>query len=67
LDDVEMSEEDKKKIAYSNYVDSMLSKNFKESMIFLMEMGYLDFKLNEQLLQKYNGKLEVVCNYLASV
>jgi hypothetical protein len=23
--------------------------------------------LNEQLLQKYNGKLEVVCNYLASV
>ena len=34
-------------------------------MLFLMEMGFMDFKLNEKLLEKYKGNLQSVTNELA--
>ncbi len=60
-----MSTEDKKKIEYLGYVESMLSKQFKEAMLFLLDMGFPDYKLNEKLLEKHKGDMMLVANELA--
>lgn len=43
----------------------MLSPDLKEQMLFLLDMGYIDFKKNEALLMKHMGQLELVVNELA--
>jgi hypothetical protein len=45
----------------------MLSKNFRESMLFLLDMGFTDYKLNEKLLEKHKGNMMNVANELASL
>ncbi len=65
IDEMPISSEDKIKIEYSNYVDKMLSKNFRDGMLFLLEMGFTDYKNNEKLLEKHKGNLQLVTNELA--
>jgi len=60
-----MSKEDKDKIEYISYVDNMLSKQFRDSMLFLLEMGFTDFRKNEKLLEKHKGNMQAVTNELA--
>jgi len=43
----------------------MLSPDLKEQMLFLLDMGYINFKKNEALLMKHKGQLELVVNELA--
>jgi len=54
---MDISGEDKKKIEYVSYVESMLSVNFKSQMMELLDMGFSDYKLNEKLLEKYKGNI----------
>jgi hypothetical protein len=56
-----------KKFEYINYVESMLNKNFRESMLFLLDMGFTDYKLNDKLLEKHKGNMMNVANELASL
>ena len=49
------------------YVEKMPKQQFKDPMLFLLEMGYNDYQKNETLLTKYNGKLDLVANVLASM
>jgi hypothetical protein len=65
LEENNLSTEDKQKIEYLGYVENMLSKNFRESMLFLLDMGFADFKKNEKLLEKHKGNLQLVTNELA--
>lgn len=60
-----MSAEEKRQIEYLNYVETMLSKHFRESMLMLMDMGFTDYRKNERLLEKFKGNLEAVTNELA--
>lgn len=43
----------------------MLSQNFKDSMLFLLDMGFTDYKLNEKLLEKHKNNMMNVANELA--
>eukprot|EP00347_Sterkiella_histriomuscorum_P021016 403335587 len=43
---------------YQSQVNSIMSKQLKESMRQLGEMGYLDFKRNEDQLKKHNSNVE---------
>ena len=52
-----ISNEDRQKLEYFSYVENMLSKQFREAMFFLMEMGFTDFRKNEQLLEKHKGNM----------
>lgn len=65
LPDDEISKEDLQKIKYANYVEIMENKNLRSQMEFLLEMGYLDFVKNEQLLIKHSGNLTNTVNELA--
>eukprot|EP00347_Sterkiella_histriomuscorum_P019864 403340015 len=47
-----------KLVDYHSQVNSLMSNQLKESMRQLGEMGYLDFKRNEELLKKHNNKVE---------
>jgi len=62
-----LSSEEQDKINYLTYVESMLSKKNKDTMLLLMEMGYLDYKKNEMLLTKNDGNLEGVLNDYAQM
>jgi hypothetical protein len=46
--------------------NEMLSKNMRDGMMTLLEMGFNDFKKNEEAMEKMKGNLEYVVNYLAS-
>jgi len=44
----------------------MLSKQMKTQMMTLLEMGFTDYKKNEQVLQKHKQQLEAAIEELYS-
>lgn len=59
-----VSKEELEKIEYVKKVESMMSQKYKESMMSLLEMGYVNFAENEKLVKQFSGEVDQIINHL---
>ena len=65
-EDKPLSKEEQDKIIYTDQVFAMNNppQGLQEKMLNLMELGFMDFNKNQELLIKFKGNLEVVAEAL---